>query len=97
MKVQFKKWKCIVKISKYVDNNRPAITLIGEESGEPIAVASVNLHDVPIPEDGKHTFIKTWSENEGILQALVDAKIVEDLEIDIPTGFVCARFVKILI
>ena len=74
--VKFKNWTCAVKYVFYA-NNVQAIQLVDAHDGSAIATASVNLE-----EFGKHgslaryTWIKTWSENEGILEALVDAGIV---------------------
>lgn len=99
-KVKFKQWNCIVVKSKYMDNDRIALVLKEEETGEPLATASVNVVDYYFTkENGEHqTFIKNYSENEGILEALVEAGIVEDTNIEWPLSqWVKANLVRVLI
>lgn len=97
MKIQHKYAKYIkgesaVKLLTY-GNGRQAIQLIDPEDGCPNAVASVNLPDEECPEG--HCFLKTYSENEGIAQDLIESGIVSE-----PTGYserLGAPLVKILI
>lgn len=101
MKVRFKEWDCDVKISKYSVNNQIAITLTHTEDG-PIATATVYLEQVLLSKqliDDKVTFIKTWSENEGIFEALLEAGIIQDLhdQFDVNGFGSIARLVKVLI
>lgn len=81
----FKRWKCHAIYGKY-GNGRTAIELIGAGSGEPIAVATVNLPQQPLKQT--EVFIKEYSENEGMTQALFDADIIthpmESFEITFP-------------
>lgn len=56
-------------------NNRTAIKLVSPEDGESIAVATVNLPDVPIGPD--EAAIKDYSENEGMARVLIDAGLIE--------------------
>jgi hypothetical protein len=72
-KVKFKDWDCIVAYAQY-GNGRTAIQLMAEDDGQPIAIASVNLPDEPMEAD--EIAIKDYSENEGMLDCLVEAKIV---------------------
>ena len=71
--VKFKKWDCTVAFAKY-GNGRLAIQLMDAFTGEVIAVASVNLPDEPMEAD--EIAIKDYSENEGMLEALMKAKVV---------------------
>lgn len=89
--VKFKEWNCFVKKGEY-GNGRTAIQLYDAETGEPIATATVNLPDEPIAKG--YTFIKDWSENEGMLESLKD--YVEPTGRTVQTGFVEAKEVKIL-
>lgn len=82
--VQFKKWSCFVEYAHYVDNQRPALLLRLMETGEPVVKATVNLPDESVAE--KEVFIKDYSENEGILRALVGAGIIEDTGRTVPCG-----------
>lgn len=86
-RVRFKQWDCIVRKRQY-DNGRPALQLIDAEDGSPIATATVNLPD--LPAEPNQVFVKDWSENEGMLNALVAAGVVK------PTGqTVRSRFVEV--
>ena len=75
MKVQFKEWKCVVNSGYYQEGHRKAIELIEEETGEPIATATVNLPNYPLAEN--EIFVKNYSENEGMVLALAKAGIIE--------------------
>ena len=52
--------------------------------GEPMFVATVALDEVP---PTNHVFLKGWSENEGIPEALVKAGIVKLTGRKIKTGY----------
>ncbi len=71
--VHFQSWTCRVQQASY-DNGRIALRLVDEEG--PVATATVNLPEEPLAAD--EVAIKTYSENEGMLESLLDAGIVED-------------------
>ena len=99
-KVKFKNWNCIVTKSKYMDNDRIALVLTEEETGEPVATASVNVVEYPMGgfSERNFTFIKNYSENEGMLDALIEAGIVKDTGVKYPLSqWVEANLVKVLI
>ena len=73
MNVQFKQWKCHLVIGEY-SNNRIALTLIDAMDGQPIATATVNLPDNTLTEGC--VYIKDYSENEGMVDALIKADII---------------------
>lgn len=74
-------------------NGRTAITLMSEEG--PVATVTVNIPDADLsPGD---ILVKTWSENEGMVNFLADNKIVQDMGHDVPTGFVTARVCRLLV
>ncbi len=76
-------------------NGRIALQFI-DEDGEPQFTASVNMVDLPCPEG--HTWIKTWSENEGVLEELLRHGIVGKPEIEAKNDFGCqATLVKVLV
>ena len=77
MQVNFLNYECEVKVSKYTDANTCLRLVSG---GMPIATATVIA---PIKLPPNHVVIKDYSENEGILAALIEARIVK------PTGTVC--------
>ena len=70
-------------LNRYV-NGQTAIQLL-DRDGAPFMMASV-AHDVNIDNDC--VIIKNYSENEGIMEALIEAGIIEKPFCEIPTGFV---------
>jgi hypothetical protein len=85
VRVRFKSWDCIVCKRQY-DNGRPALQLIDAEDGSPIAAATVNLPDVPLGRN--QVAIKSYSENEGMLDALVAAGVVKPTGQMVRSGYV---------
>jgi hypothetical protein len=83
--VRFRDWDCVVEKRNY-GNGRPALVLNDANDGEQIAVATVNLDEMP--GSPNHVFIKDYSENEGMLKALTDAGVVRDTGIRVEGGFV---------
>jgi len=68
--------KCTVIKETYQDNGRTALSLVEASTGEPWATATVNFpHFFPRTEN--HVLIKDYSENAGILKALIDGGIVK--------------------
>lgn len=99
-KVKFMSWECDIEKNHYFDGSI-ALELTHPEDG-PIATASVYLENYPIVEPyiKDHCWIKTWSENEGILEALVEAGVVERVDcasVDINGWGSRAIMVKVLI
>ena len=76
----------------FYDNGSTAITGTSLE-GEPLFTATVALDETPPPG---HVFLKGWSENEGIPEALVAAGIVELTGKTIQTGYSEAQEAKLL-
>jgi hypothetical protein len=103
--VQFKIWSCNIIFKKY-GNGRTAILLTNankEKDGSilyppntmEIAVATVNLPGIPLNDD--QVFIKNYSENEGMLSALISAGVVSEPLGYVKTGFVEVPFCTLLI
>lgn len=92
IKVKFKDWLCRVEFNTY-SNNRLAILLIDADNGEDIATATVNMpeHDLSPNE----VIIKDYSENDGMLTALVEIGLVKPTGMQIQTGFVYCPICKI--
>ncbi|MBV5322743.1 MAG: hypothetical protein JZU60_02775 [Ilumatobacteraceae bacterium] len=65
-----------LKASRYA-NGRLAIQAIDRDTGEPVAVLTVNLPDVPLAPD--EVLLKDYSENQGVFKTLHLAGIVEPL------------------
>ena len=74
IKVRFKQWDCIIGKGKY-GNGRIALQLIDANDGSMVAVATVNLPDVEL--NPGEIIIKNYSENEGMLNTLYEAKLKE--------------------
>ena len=104
-RVTFSSWDCEVIPARY-NNGIIALKLVEWEDGYPvpIATATVNLEDY---EDeilywssitgNNYTFIKDYSENEGMLDALVKAGIVSEPIDYYHTDYVTCPLVEVLI
>jgi|688.fasta_scaffold963504_1 hypothetical protein len=84
--------EAVIKRATYP--NGSTALLLESTTGESLAVATVAL-DV-LPDDG-NVFIKSWSENEGLLDSLQRAGVVGPVIRSVPTGFVSAQEVKVLV
>ncbi len=78
---------------KYLSTDRTAITLITQE-GEQWCTASVNVPDVHLDKD--EVIIKNYSENEGILEALVESGYIEPTNRTAQVGRVTCRICKVI-
>jgi hypothetical protein len=72
--MRFREWQCDVQVARY-PNGRTGLLLVDPKTGESVAVATVNLPDEDL-EPGQ-VFIKDYSENSGMLEALEKAGIVK--------------------
>ena len=108
-KTQFgEEYICECIVSQYRESGAFALQLIGAEDspyeGEPIAMATVNLPHLNVGlTDGERvlTFIKDWSENQGILDQLVEQNMVRRVcqqgqPVRVPTGYVQADLVEVI-
>lgn len=93
--VNFKDWKCEVKIAKYKNNKRIALELVDAEDGMPVCMASTNLVNEDLFEG--EIAIKDYSENEGVLRCLVKAGVVSEPLRIVQSGFVNIPICKLLI
>jgi len=82
--------ECEVVFTKYADGNT-AIRLT--QDGMPYATATINDPDADLLEN--EVIIKNYSENEGILEALEEAGIVQSLY-PLSYGFTTAIVCKVL-
>jgi len=84
---------CLLTFDRYAINGSTCIKLIAAEDpgddevipGEPITTATVAIATLEPPEKGQ-IFIKTWSENEGLLETFVHEGFVRDTGERIPCG-----------
>lgn len=81
--VQFKDWTCTVMKHRYA-NGRVALCLVDDEG--PVATATVNLPDADLGKN--QVLVKDWSENRGMMAALIEAGVVKPNGETIRSGFV---------
>ena len=72
----------IVK-SKYRNGNTALIVI---DNGLPVAKLTINVENINLKDD--EVIIKNYSENEGVLQDLIDMGIVNEPHLIIPSRFV---------
>lgn len=77
----------------YQADGSPAIEADDVETGEPAAVLTVC---VPGGCPPGCVLVKDWSENEGALRTLVEARLVEDTGQRVPCGFTAAIVARLL-
>lgn len=81
--VKFQGYSCVVVQDRYHQTGYPALQLVSAESdpkrdlifGEPIAKATVNPDEPLLPGE---VAIKDWSENSGMVEAMMDAGVIHD-------------------
>ena len=83
--VRYYNWDCNVKIEKYSKGGY-AILLEDMRDGSPVATATLNIKGLRDNE----VAIKNYSENEGILDVLVDAHVITE-----PIRYEQSGYVKI--
>ncbi len=93
MQIIFKQWTCEVWVSQY-QNGRPAIQLLDAMTGAPVARATVNFPDMKMAPN--EVAIKDWAENEGMLDTLVAAGLVEPTGRAVLSGHVAAPICRVL-
>ena len=93
-KIKFKKWTGIIDKGEY-KNGRISLSLVNPKNGEYIAVASVNVPDEKLAKD--EVIIKTYGENDGILEPLIQAGIISKPVRTVKAGYETVPVCKILI
>tara|TARA_R110000751_G_scaffold73213_1_gene148186 strand:- start:794 stop:1090 length:297 start_codon:yes stop_codon:yes gene_type:complete len=73
MDVKFKQWNCSLAFGEY-KNGRTMLFLTEKETLEDVLCASVNLPDWGLRPN--EIAIKDYSENEGVLDVLIEHKVV---------------------
>lgn len=82
--VEFNGIQCVAKKSKYMQNDGLAVMLFDKNTGETIAVATVNTGDNLPPNVA---VVKTYSENTGMLSALKDAGLIVQVLGEVSVGY----------
>lgn len=94
-KVNFLGFDCIVDTSEQYLNGNTAIQLIEEDTGEQVAHATINVMQGLI--ESNEVVIKNYSENEGILDVLIQNGVISTPLRYIPISqFVNAPVCKLL-
>lgn len=83
-----------LEFAVYPFNNEIAIRIYNED-GNPEATATVALQDAPNARSRNGVWLKGWSENEGIPEALEKAGIVKLTDEMHATGFCEAVFAEL--
>jgi hypothetical protein len=90
MKVKFMKWDCEATFARYQSDNSPAVCLVDEVTREPVAVATVHIADAPLRTNC--VFVKDYSENTGMAEALVEGGVIEETVMsEFQSGFVSIK------
>ena len=96
IQVEFDGIRCNVNTQQMYKNNRRCIILTDMEDGTGVAYASINVPMEELEED--EVIIKNYSENEGLLEVLIEAKIIsEAVDYAKISRFVTAPICKLLI
>ena len=91
-KVMFMGEECTIEFQKYAEGGI-AMQLWCEDG--PMGKATVCVPGFPL--ESNQVLIKDWSENEGMLKALVDAGIVRDTGMVAPAGYAEANVCELLV
>ena len=78
--------ECSIVIGMY-GNGRKAIKIVSDVDGQPMMTATSNLPEFDIDLEDDDVIIKTYSENEGILQDLIDNGIISKPHMELMNGF----------
>lgn len=76
-------------------NGRSSLRLFDAQDGCPIMTATVNVEEAQLSEN--ETIIKTYAENEGVLQFLQSNGIVGPVKREVGVGFVICPVVDFLV
>ena len=76
---------CEMQLDYYPTGNK-SIKLMDTRDGSPVATATVNLDGVEL--SANEVMVKDYSENKGMLAALRDSKVVENIVDVMQSGYV---------
>lgn len=91
-RVVFRGWTCRIEKQRYHQGSVDRIGLLLKDihTGEPVAVATVNIPEIPLAPG--EVVVKDYSENEGMLDTLVAAGVVSA-----PSRAVQLRYVTVYV
>lgn len=88
--MNYKDYKGVVVRSRYMNNENLAL-MLKDKWGATIAVITVNTNET-LPAD--QAYVKDYSENSGMLEALKESGLVEEILGEKVLGWVTAPLVK---
>ena len=96
--VEFAGYECLAYETTYPSaaGGATAIYLVDTADGEPVATATVNVEGVSEKLPASEVLIKDYSENEGMMDALIAAGLVRDTGRRVPTGYVTVPVARLL-
>jgi hypothetical protein len=83
--IRFRQWDCSIEFLSY-SNGRMAIQLSDINDESPIATATINVPELHLED--REVVIKDYSENEGLLDCLVENGVVIKTGRQVQLGFV---------
>lgn len=84
----------MVAVTKYNYENNDRVALeLSLEDGETWCIATVNMPEIALESD--EVIIKTYSENEGVLECLMNANVISAPLRFVPAGYSQAPIVKL--
>jgi hypothetical protein len=92
--VQFEGFNCTLLKGEYQEGGI-ALQLVDAEDGEPVATPTIFLPEVSLEKD--EILIKSYSENEGMMESLMIQGVIDGPIESIPTGHVTVTKHKLLI
>ena len=90
--IKFLDYTCKIKTQKYFDGNT-ALALIDVVDEAPVAIITINFPGLLKNEIA----IKNYSENEGLLDILIEKKVISEPIREVVYGFVKIPICKLLI
>lgn len=86
-------YQVFIQLGKY-RNGQTSVQLIDAEDGQPVATASIAMPELSLEDN--QIVVKDYSENEGMLDFLLENSIIEMCSEYIETGYNISSVVKLL-
>ena len=82
----YETYDVVVVFSRYIPGRRTAIQLVDSNTGEPVAMATVNLPDEPMAAN--EIAVKNYAENEGMYDWMIAQGFIEPVHRVVRSGYV---------
>ncbi len=92
--IQFAGYSCKLSFARYI-NGGIAIRLVDAEDHTPIAMATICVTDAQLKEG--EVLIKDYSENQGMVDTLTEAGIIEKTGRTVRSGYVDIPVCRLLV